>query len=98
MDVVSFAIWKFRNIEGYLQGMHAFDINTTKYVAPGHQTASAYIHYDYQKETAEIEVCGVGRYVECTFDNLVDTLKTEGMYVIRPEDCRHHLAGPQKED
>lgn len=27
MDIVAFAIWKFRNIEGYLQGMNSYDVN-----------------------------------------------------------------------
>ena len=98
MDVVGFAIWKFRYIEGYLQGMHAVDLTTTKYVAPGRNIATAYIHYDYKKETAEIEICGVGRYIECSFSTLVQTLKDENMYSVLPENCKHRLAGPQRED
>jgi hypothetical protein len=110
MEIVTFAIWKFRHIEGLLQGMHASDIAVTKYIDPVTKLVS-WIRYDYKAETAVIEHTTkkdsiwsldggdvVTETVECKFDELIGKLKELGMYVERGEHDRHHLAGPQKED
>jgi hypothetical protein len=110
MDIVAFAIWKFRNIEGFLQGMQASDIGATRYVDPVDQLES-WIRYDYKAETAVIEhkikkasiwsLDGgdvVTETVECKFDELVGKLKELGMYAERSVNDRHTLAGPQKDE
>ena len=111
MDIVAFAIWKFRNVEGFLQGMSSFDVNTTKYVDPVDKSVS-WIKYDYGTEKATIERTkhkdsfwafsdsGITETVkvECKFSELVSKLKELGMYTERPSCDRHALTGPQKEE
>lgn len=96
MEISSFAIWKFRYIEGFLQGFHAFDLETSKYVDP-FTFATTWIRYNFKAETAEIERPD-GTKVSVKFSELVQKLKDLGMYVERPASERHHLAGPQKEE
>lgn len=91
-----FAIWKFRNIEGFLQGFRAFDVETSKYVDPVSLDIS-WIRYNFREETARIERPEM-QTVEVSFSGLVDKLKELGMYAERPDNERHHLAGPQKND
>ncbi len=111
MDIVAFAIWKFRNIEGYLQGMNSYDVNTTKYVDPVSKSVS-WIKYDYGTETATIERTkhkdsfwafsdsGTTETLkdECKFSELVTKLKEFGMYAERLSSERHSLTGPQKKE
>lgn len=110
MELAAFAIWKFRNIEGFLQGMHSSDVDVTRYVEPITKLVS-WIRYDIKAETAVIERTtkktsiwsmtggdAVTERVECKFSELVGKLKDLGMYVERAEHDRHRLAGPQKED
>lgn len=109
MDLVTFAIWKFRYIEGILKGMHSFDMCTTKYVDPLSDEVS-WIRYDYEKERATVEHAEerhVGFFgktetvtdsIECKFSDLVRTLKDLGMYQELPPGEHHMLAGQQKED
>lgn len=92
MDLTAFAIWKSRYIEGYLQNMHAYDVNTTKYVNPK-DMAVTWIRYDMEKETARVE--SGDHVLECKFSELEKTLKDLGMYRERPRDERYSLAGPQ---
>ena len=95
MDITSFSVWKFRYIEGYLQDMHSYDVHTTKYV--DHRTSAVtWIRYDTVKDRATIDKDGVT--LDCKFADLEKTLKDLGMYRERPENDRHHLAGPQKEE
>ena len=54
MEISSFAIWKFRYVEGFLQGFHSFDLETSKYVDP-FTFATTWIRYNFKAETAEIE-------------------------------------------
>jgi len=107
MDIVSFSIWKFRYIEGILNGMHSFDVCTTKYVDPVSKEVS-WIRYDYTKERAIIERSEVkhGLFsgdrletstLECKFGDLVQTLKDLGMYQELPDGEHHSLAGKQVE-
>lgn len=88
MDISSFGIWKFTEIEGYLQHMRPIDVNTTRYCR---EFSCAHIHYDYEAETARI-VDG-DNIVECKFSELADTLKRLGMYAELPENERHTIAG-----
>ena len=110
MELAAFAIWKFRYVEGFLQGMHASDIAVTKYIDPISKLVS-WIRYDYKAETAVIEhkikkasiwsLEGgdvVTETVECKFDELVGKLKELGMYAERSVNDRHTLAGPQKDE
>jgi hypothetical protein len=106
MDLVTFAIWKFRYIEGILKGMHAFDMCTTKYVDPLSDEVS-WIRYDFEKEKATVEHTEekhtgffgksepVTRTVECKFSDLPQTLKDLGMYHQLPSGEHHMLAGQQ---
>jgi hypothetical protein len=95
MDITAFSVWKFRYVEGFLQDMHSFDVYTTKYL--DHKTSAVtWIRYDIAKEVATIERDGLS--LPCKFSELEKTLKDLGMYRERPENDRHHLAGPQKED
>jgi hypothetical protein len=96
MEISSFAIWKFRYVEGFLQGFHAFDMETSKYVDP-FTFATTWIRYNFKAETAEIERPD-GTKIEVSFSGLVQKLKDLGMYVERGEHERHHLAGPQKDE
>ena len=95
MDVSSFSIWKFRYVEGYLEGMRSYDVETTKYVNPNTFMAT-WIRYDMKAEAVSIEEFEKPLVV-CTFSELENTLKRLGMYRVRPEDSRHALAGPQRE-
>lgn len=95
MDITSFAIWKFRYVEGFLNGMNAFDVTTTKYVDPRNLDV-VWIKYDYQKETAKVQSSTY--CVECKFSELSDKLKDLGIYHERSITDRHFLAGPQKEE
>lgn len=109
MDIVSFAIWKFRYIEGILKGMHSFDIHTTKYVDPVSKEVS-WIRYDYEKEKATIEKTEVKhagffggidestRTLDCKFSDIIQTLKDLDMYSELPPNERHSLAGKQKQE
>lgn len=109
MDIVNFAMWKFRYIEGILKGMHSFDVCTTKYVDPVNKEVS-WIKYDYTKETAVIEKTEVKHSMffgepgttinrmECKFSELIKTLKDLGMYQELPDGEHHMLAGKQKDD
>ena len=96
MDVTSFAIWKFRTIEGLLRNMHASDMDSTKYVVPG-TGETTWIRYDMKNDTAKIVKPDL-ESVTCTFGELPNMLRTLGMYDELPEDCRHHLAGQQKQE
>lgn len=96
MELSLFAIWKFRNIEGFLQGFRAFDVETSKYTDPFSLEVS-WIRYNFKEETASIERLAMPTMV-VKFSGLVQKLKELGMYVERPETERHHLAGPQKVD
>lgn len=110
MDLVAFAIWKFQKIEGYLQGMHSFDVTTTKYIDPVTKIVS-WIRYDMAREVATVEKTShkdsfwsldkdelVTTTVECKFSELPNRLKELGMYCAEDEFNRHHLAGPQKQE
>ena len=109
MDVTTFAIWKFRYVEGFLEGMHPYDVTTTRYVEPVSGFES-WIRYDYRTETAVIERVHRDDFImsiednvvtakaECRFSELTAKLKELGMYVERAPGNRHHLAGPQKEE
>lgn len=93
MDICTFAIWKFRNIEGFLRGFRAFDVRTSKYLDPA-TLSVATVRYDYVAEKATIEKPGVAT-ITVGFSGLVDKLKELGMYAELPKDKRHGLAGPQ---
>ena len=109
MNIVAFAIWKFRNVEGLLRGMHAFDVNTTKYVDPVSGMVS-WIRYDYGTERATIECTrqkdafwafsGVGETltVDCGFSELRGKLRELGMYSELDSGHRHALTGAQTEE
>ena len=109
MDLVNFAIWKFRHIEGILRGMQSFDVTTTKYVDPVSKEVS-WIHYDMAAEKATVErtevkhsmffgetVTGTQK-IDCKFSDLVRTLKDLKMYQELPPDEHHVLAGQQREE
>ena len=109
MDLVNFAIWKFRYIEGILRGMQSFDVTTTKYVDPVSKEVS-WIRYDMAAEKATVEratvkhsmffgetVTGTQK-IDCKFSDLVRTLKDLGMYQELPPGEHHMLAGQQKEE
>lgn len=108
MDLVQFSIWKFRHIEGILQGMHSFDVCTTKYVDPVSNEVS-WIRYDYAKEIATIEKPEHKHSIfsmkpstelhtlECKFSELIQTLNDLGMYRELPPGGHHSLAGKQVE-
>lgn len=107
MDIVAFAIWKFKNIEGLLKGMNSFDVTTTKYIDPDNGSTS-WIRYNYHAETASIERVTYKRssiwsisadvpvttIFECRFDELPRKLLDLGMYDELPVGKRHSLAGP----
>lgn len=109
MDLVNFAIWKFRYIEGILKGMHSFDMCTTKYVDPDTAEVS-WIRYDYERERAAVEHAEerhVGFFgktekvtdsIECKFSDLERTLKDLGMYHQLPPGEHHMLAGQQRQE
>lgn len=109
MDVTTFAIWKFRYVEGFLEGMHPYDVTTTRYTEPV-SGLDSWIRYDYKSEKAEIErvhrddfLMSIDSNVittkaECKFSELIGKLKELGMYVERAPGNRHSLAGPQKEE
>lgn len=87
MDIVGFAIWKFRTVEGVLLDMRPFDFNTTKHVsAIGDVT---WIRYDYASEKATIESDDGKSSMQCSFYDLPDTLQKLGLYRIRPKHERH---------
>ena len=96
MDMSSFAIWKFRYVEGYLEGMQAYDVETTKYVNPK-TFMTTWIRYDMKNETASIEEFDRPPVV-CKFAELEATLKKLGMFRERPVTARHMLAGPQEKE
>jgi hypothetical protein len=96
MDIVKFAVWKFRYIEGILRGMQSFNMTTTKYVDPVSKEVS-WIRYDINKEIATIE-CASTQKLECNFSDLVHTLKDLGMYQELPPGEHHMLAGQQKDE
>lgn len=96
MDISTFAVWKFRHVEGFLESMQSFDVETTKYVDPKTFDVT-WLHYDYKKETVTIESSD-RQSLTCKFSELIQTLKDLNMYRERPETDRHHLAGPQKEE
>ena len=96
MDISAFAVWKFRYVEGFLEGMQPFDVETTKYLDPN-TIEVTWLRYDYKKETVTIEAVD-RQSLTCKFSELTQTLKDLNMYRERPENDRHHLAGPQKEE
>ena len=91
MELSSFAIWKFRYVEGYLEGMQSYDVLTTKYVDPK-TFMTTWLKYDMKAETVSIEKDGAVPIV-CKFSELEATLKKLGMF--REKQIRHMLAGPQ---
>ena len=104
MDIVNFAIWKFRYVEGLLEGMNSYDVRTTKYVSPRTGLVS-WIHYDYAAEVATLKIAIPRKSIfskepeikefKCPFGQLDEILKEQGMYTVLPREKRHSLAGPQ---
>lgn len=108
MDITSFAIWKFRYVEGYLKNMFAYDVGTTKYVDPVTNLVS-WIRYNYKDETVTIERTAKKdsfwsmieteeietKKIDCKLSELESRLKELGMYEERPLTDRHSLAGVQ---
>lgn len=87
MDLVRFAIWKFRNVEGVLEGMHPYDVLVTRYVdGLGDVT---WLRYDMAAETVSLETEDGKSRMQCGFGELEDTLKRLGMYRPRPMRDRH---------
>jgi uncharacterized protein YuzE len=93
MDLSVFAVWKFRYVEGYLEGMHASELESTRYVNPDTGEVT-WIKYDMKREVATVTSSG-NASVECKFSDLEKTLKELNMYRPRAEMQRHSLAGPQ---
>ena len=109
MDISSFAIWKFRHIEGLLKNMFAYDVETTKYVDPATNLVS-WIRYNYKDETVTIERTVKKKdsfwsmieteeietkKIDCKLSELESRLKELGMYEERQLTDRHSLAGVQ---
>lgn len=92
MDPASFALWKFRYIEGYLEGMHSYNVETTKYVDPD-TLGITWIKYEISSDVATIE--SANATLKCKFSELEKTLKDLKMYRVLGENQRHSLAGPQ---
>ena len=100
MDLVNFAIWKFRYIEGILRGMQSFDMTTTKYVDPVSKAAEkATVERTEVKHSMFFGETGTStQKLECKFSDLVRTLKDLGMYQELPPGEHHMLAGQQKDE
>jgi hypothetical protein len=84
-----FALWKFKTIEGILQGWCPGDFTRSKYERDGKLRAT--IEYDPKQETAAVSVDGSSP-VQVPFRGLVGKLKELGLYVQRDRKFCHENA------
>ena len=91
MELADFAIWKFKNFEGKLEGFHSKDMFETRIVQG---LEYYYIVYDIKKETANLSD-DRGKWIEedIPFSKLADVLKKWGFYIERTHD-RHSSSYP----
>jgi len=76
MDIVEFALFKFKNIEGVLKGWKASEFDISKYY---YQGVSANINYDIKNDKAELFIAD--RLIEiCNIKDLPEVLKNNGLY------------------
>jgi len=76
MNNSDFALWKFKNIEGVLDGFFSSEFNITKFFKNTEQHS---IVYNLNTETCEIKINGQNP-IKVSFDGLVDKLKELGYY------------------
>lgn len=90
MDTVKFALWKFKTIEGQIE-CNGYDFNTTK-IQNGFNVY--YITYDPSTEMATIKNATNPMFETRTvpFAQLVEKLKTLGIWRQRPEIDQHSSA------
>ena len=87
MNVDQFAIWKFKNIEGWID-CNGYDFQTTKIVKDG---KTYLVKYDLQKDTATISCDNDIFFFPKTvpFKDLKEELKKNHLWQERPYEERH---------
>lgn len=90
MNTETFAVWKFKCIEGILKNFMPYDFFSTKYK---NGEESFFITYDVKSLKATIKPIK-GHFTEttCSFKDLVDTLKKMGVYEMMDEKDIHKSA------
>lgn len=81
MTVDSFAIWKFKTVEGPLKNWRCSDFDLSKYDVDGHTMAT--IKYDIKSSMATVSTHGahLGEHTEMVpFTKLVEVMKRLGLY------------------
>lgn len=88
---MQFALWRFKNSEGVIQGVKKWDLNSCLLSI---NNKNFIIKYDYQKEEATISNCDdeFTIPITCSFNDFVDTLKSLNIYFERPRIERHSLS------
>lgn len=99
MDLSSFALWKFKTVEGILRNVRSGDVTTTHY---DDGRVKATIKYDLNTHEATIAFDDAFKLpVTCSFSKLADMLKSLNMYVLSPvkNDCatKEYTGNPDKD-
>lgn len=91
MGIDSFAIWKFKNVEGVLKYFMAYDFLVSKY-QKGFITF--YLHYDTAKEEVKFTSVLNEKFnnITCKFTELRKKLIELGVYELRDKDDCHSSA------
>lgn len=90
MDTVTFAIWKFKNFEGKLEGFRSSEFLSSKIE---HGLECYEIKYDPKTEMATIQDLAENTMGHVPFSQLEDELKRLGLYKERDHD-RHSSSYP----
>ena len=92
MDMTTFALWKFKNIEGVMKYVRSGDVTTTHYE---NGNAKGTIKYDLETKIATVSIKSYVK--EYPFDRLVAGLKALGLYAERTEN-RHSSSYPATQE
>lgn len=95
MEASTFALWKFRTVEGRLKGAHGFDFLTTRFDAVGTSCGEFHqLRYDTVNETATLERCDTvtnttSKIATVPFSGVPELLKQHRLYNVEDLSKRH---------